>query len=80
MRVSFLWRMGVAALIGFALGGGLTTMLLVPHLKPEVTISQIYKRKIKISDEGTFDSTMNVDDITQEETKNKKNRVRRRDR
>ena len=63
-------------LIGFAIGGGIATRILIPHLKPDITVSQIYKRKVKVSDQATFESPMNVEDITQDnkETKNKKNR------
>lgn len=82
MKVSFIWRMISAFGLGIALGVVISTVILVPHLKPDVTISQIYKRKVKVSDQGSFESNMDVDDVTQEETntKNKKNRTRRRNR
>ena len=82
IKVSFIWRMISAFGIGIALGVIISTIILVPHLKPDVTISQIYKRRVKVQDQASFESNMNVEDITQEEneTKNKKNRTRRRDR
>ena len=66
--------------IGISLGVIISTIILVPHLKPDVTISQIYKRRVKVQDQASFESNMNIEDITQEETKNKKNRFRRKDR
>ncbi len=84
MKVSFVWRMISAFGVGIALGVIISTIILVPHLKPDVTISQIYKRRVKVQDQASFESNMNIEDITQEEnetnTKNKKNRTRRRDR
>ncbi len=80
MKVSFIWRMISAFGIGIALGVIISTIILVPHLKPDVTISQIYKRRVKVQDQASFESNMNIEDITQEETKNKKNRFRRKDR
>lgn len=85
MKVN-IWRLVALFIIGFAIGGGIATKLLIPHLKPDITISQIYKRKVKVSDQASFESNMNVEDLTQEanetetKTKNKKNRIRRRDR
>lgn len=67
-------------LIGFSLGVVVMTRVLIPHLKPDVTISTIYKRRVKVSDEGKVESTINVEDLDASETTNKKNRVRRRDR
>lgn len=82
MRVSFIWRMVSAFIFGIAIGAIVMTKILIPHLKPDVTISQIYKRKVKVQDQGRFESTMNIEDITQSEenTKNKKNRIRRKNR
>ena len=82
MRVSYVWRLVSALILGFALGAIVMTRILIPHLKPDIKISQIYKRKVKVQDQGTFESTMNVEDTEQDnsETENKKNRVRRRDR
>ena len=85
MKVPFnVWRFAFAVVAGFALGVFITTKVLIPHLKQDISISQIYKRKVKVTDQGTFESNLNVEDITQEDTdtkvKNKKNRVRRRDR
>lgn len=80
MRVSFIWRLVAALMLGFALGAIVMTTVLIPHLKPDVTVQTIYKRKVKVSDQGTVESTMNVEDIDASETKNKKNRIRRRDR
>ncbi len=85
MKLPFnVWRFAFAVVAGFALGVFITTKVLIPHLKPEITISQIYRKKVKVSDQGKFESNLNVEDLTQEanetETKNKKNRVRRRDR
>ncbi len=80
MKVSFIWRMISAFGIGIALGVIISTIILVPHLEPDVTISQIYKRRVKVQDQASFESNMNIEDITQEETKNKKNRFRRKDR
>ncbi len=80
MKVSFIWRLVAAVLLGFSLGVFVTSKTFIKNIPPSTTIEI---RGVKIKGRGnTVENLMKVEDISTDasETKNKKNRIRRRDR
>ncbi len=80
MKVSFIWRLVAAVLLGFSLGVFVTSKTFIKNIPPT---TEIEIGRVKIKGKGnTVDNLMKVEDISTDasETKNKKNRIRRRDR
>lgn len=80
MRVSYIWRLVAALMLGFALGIFVTQKAILKDLPPTTEISI---GKVKVRGQGnTIENIMEVEDVSTDasETKNKKNRIRRRNR
>jgi len=77
MKVSFIWRLAFAAVLGFSLGVFVTSRTFIKNIPPSTEISI---GKVKIRGQGnTIENIMEIEDVTTDgsETKNKKNRFRR---
>lgn len=79
MKVSFIWRLAFALALGFSLGVFVTSKVFIKNIPPN-TVIEIGRVKIK-GKGNTVENLMKVEDISTDasETKNKKNRIRRRD-
>ena len=80
MRVSFIWRLAFALTLGFSLGVFVTSKVFIKNMPPTTAIEI---GRVKIKGKGnTVENLMQVEDVSTDasETKNKKNRIKRRDR
>lgn len=80
MKVSFIWRIAFAFTLGLSVGVFFTSRTFMNNIPPTTSIEI---GRVKLKGKGnTVENLMKVEDVSTDvsETKNKKNRVRRRDR
>lgn len=78
MKVSFIWRLAFALVLGFSLGVFVTSRTFIKNIPPSIEISI---GKVKIRGQGNvIENIMDIEDVTTDgsETKNKRKRFRRK--